>query len=136
MSKMFDNTEELKASTKGESFEEQKQPVVSAESEASKGQEVPPEGEVTETKKRQWAGPKKTIRNKARRNVKEDDNNPESIGPKSPSIYLLKGEKQFLDRLKAFILLETGEKTTDHELVMKALMEYANRNHKEFVSKI
>jgi len=133
---MFENTEELKASTKGETFEEQKQPVVSAESETSKGQEAPPKREVSKMKKRQGAGPMKMIQNKARRNVKENDNNPESIGPKSPSIYLLKGEKQYLDRLKAFILLETGKKTTDHELVMKALKEYASKNHKEFVNKI
>lgn len=54
------------------------------------------------------------------------------IDPKSPTVYLLPEEKMYLSRLKAFILLETGEKTTDHALVMMALKEYAKQHFKDF----
>lgn len=57
-----------------------------------------------------------------------------TISPKSPTIYVLKEEKVYIDRLKAFILLETGDKMSDHELVMEALKEYAEMHYKEFAT--
>ena len=57
------------------------------------------------------------------------------IKSKSPVVYLLPEEKAYLDKLKAFILLETGEKTSDHSIVMAALKDYARKNYKEFSSR-
>lgn len=54
------------------------------------------------------------------------------IGPNSPTIYLLQEEKAYIDKLKAFILLTTSEKMTDHGLVMKAVKEFVNKHYKEF----
>lgn len=54
------------------------------------------------------------------------------ISPRSPTIYLLQEEKTYLDRLKAYITLSTGEKPYDHMLVMAALKEYVRKNYKEF----
>lgn len=72
---------------------------------------------------------KKCRRNKEAGNKKEPG---ATIGAKSPTVYLLKEEKTFLDRLKAFILLKTGEKSSDHVLVFKALQEYASKHYKDF----
>ena len=85
----------------------------------------------------QEVAPKRSHSKKDRKKVtvkyfQKKDEPGKGIGPKSPTIYLLPEEKTFLDRLKAFILLETGEKMTDHGLVMKALMEYADRHYEEF----
>ncbi len=72
--------------------------------------------------------PKKAPRKKTRKNAEPE----KGIGPKSPTVYLLPEEKAYMDRLKAFILLSTGEKVTDHELVMRAVKGYVNKHFKEF----
>ena len=54
------------------------------------------------------------------------------IGPKSPTIYLLSEEKNYLERLKAYITLTTGQKLTDHTIVMNALKEYVKKEYKGF----
>ena len=49
-----------------------------------------------------------------------------------PTIYLLSEEKNYLERLKAYITLTTGKKMTDHTLVMNALKEYVRKEYKGF----
>ena len=61
-----------------------------------------------------------------------DKGQDQGIGPKSPTIYLLSEEKNYLERLKAYITLTTGKKMTDHTLVMNALKEYVRKEYKGF----
>lgn len=132
MNALFKNTEGVKASIEEESFEKQGRPESSAENATVGEQEAPPEKKDSKNQRRP-APKKKSQENKE----KENDYNPTTkITPKSPTIYLLQDEKKYLDRLKAYILLETGEKTSDHELVMKALEDYVKKNYKEFAKKI
>ena len=132
MNALFKNTEGVKASIEEESFEKQERPAASAENATVGEQEAPPEKKDSKNQRRP-APKKKSQENKE----KENDYNPTTkITPKSPTIYLLQDEKKYLDRLKAYILLETGEKTSDHELVMKALEDYVKKNYKEFAKKI
>lgn len=81
-------------------------------------------------------GPMKTVRrSEARKTIRKKKvvaEQQKGIDPKSPTVYLLPEEKVFLNRLKAFIMLETGEKISDHVLVMEALQDYAVKNYKGF----
>ena len=132
MNALFKNTEGVKASIEEESFEKQERPEASAENATAGEQEAPPENKDSKNQRRP-APKKKNQENQE----KENDYNPTTkITPKSPTVYLLQDEKKYLDRLKAYILLETGEKTSDHELVMKALEDYVKKNYKEFAKKI
>ena len=132
MNALFKNTEGVKASIEEESFEKQGRPESSAENASAGEQEAPPEKKDSKNQRRP-VPKKKNQENKE----KENDYNPTTkITPKSPTIYLLQDEKKYLDRLKAYILLETGEKTSDHELVMKALEDYVKKNYKEVSKKI
>lgn len=89
--------------------------------------------ETSNEEKKPEALPKKGDQNPRGRRKKETREKPEKgIGPRCPTIYLLQEEKTYLDRLKAYITLSTGEKPYDHVLVMTALKEYVRKNYKEF----
>ena len=123
-----ESIDQLQVETQNEAVKEQAQ------------QEVPVKEEtIVEQKQQEDAAPRKRLQRKPRKKGRErgeDESQDKCITPKSPTIYLLKEEKVYLDRLKAFILLETGDKTSDHELVMKALEDYVKKNYKEFAKKI
>lgn len=122
-----ESIDQLQVETQNEAVKEQVQ------------QEVPVKEEtIVEQKQQEDAAPRKKHQRKPRKKGKErweDESQDKCITPKSPTIYLLKEEKVYLDRLKAFILLETGEKTSDHELVMTAVKEYAGKHYKDFADK-
>lgn len=122
-----ESIDQLQVETQNEAVKEQAQ------------QEVPVKEEtIVEQKQQEDAAPRKKHQRKPRKKGRErgeDDSQDKCITPKSPTIYLLKEEKVYLDRLKAFILLETGEKTPDHELVITAVKEYAGKHYKEFADK-
>lgn len=134
MNALFKNTEGVKASIEEESFEKQERPETSVENATVGGQEAPPE--KMDSKNQRRSAPKRKNQEKKDKKMENDYNPTTKITPKSPTIYLLQDEKKYLDRLKAYILLETGEKTSDHELVMKALEDYVKKNYKEFAKKI
>ena len=114
-----ESIDQLQVETQNEAVKEQAQ------------QEVPVKEEtIVEQKQQEDAAPRKKGRERG-----EDERQDKCITPKSPTIYLLKEEKVYLDRLKAFILLETGDKTSDHELVMTAVKEYAGKHYKDFADK-
>lgn len=76
---------------------------------------------------------RETSKRRPVRNKQKPEPKPEKgIGPKSPTIYLLSEEKNYLERLKAYITLTTGKKMTDHTLVMNALKEYVRKEYKGF----
>ncbi len=122
-----DDIDKLQVETQNEAIKEQTQ------------QEVPAkEDTIEEQKQQEDAAPRKRHQRTSRKKGKEkgeEENLDKYITPKSPTIYLLKEEKVYLDRLKAFILLETGDKMSDHELVMTAMKEYAGKHYKEFADK-
>ena len=122
-----ESIDQLQVETQNEAVKEQAQ------------QEVPVKEEtIVEQKQQEDAAPRKKHQRKPRKKGRErgeDESQDKCITPKSPTIYLLKEEKVYLDRLKAFILLETGEKTPDHELVITAVKEYAGKHYKEFADK-
>lgn len=62
---------------------------------------------------------------------RKGENKP-GIQPKSPTVYLLPEEKNYLLRLKAALFLESGEKLSGHQLVMSAIYEYAKKHVPEF----
>ena len=74
------------------------------------------------------ASKRRPVRNKRKPVPKPE----KGIGPKSPTIYLLSEEKNYLERLKAYITLTTGQKLTDHTIVMNALKEYVQKEYKGF----
>lgn len=82
----------------------------------------------------QNAAPEETLKKAPRKKTRKNAGPEKGISPKSPTVYLLPEEKVYMDRLKAFILLSTGEKVTDHELVMRAVKGYVNKHFKEFES--
>ena len=122
-----ESIDQLQVETQNEAIKEQAQ------------QEVPVKEEtIVEQKQQEDAAPRKKHQRKPRKKGRErgeEESQDKCITPKSPTIYLLKEEKVYLDRLKAFILLETGEKTPDHELVITAVKEYAGKHYKEFADK-
>lgn len=79
--------------------------------------------EEPKEKKRQ-AGKAKTTKNGDRK----------GITPQSPTVYLLPEEKSFIKKLKAHILLKTGESINDHQLIMDAVREYVKKHHSDFQS--
>jgi hypothetical protein len=54
------------------------------------------------------------------------------ITPKSPTVYLLGEEKSFINKLEAHILLKTGKRISDHQLIMDAIREYVKKHHSDF----
>ncbi len=123
----IDSIDQLQVETQNEAIKEQMQQEVSAKEET-----------IVEQKQQEEATPRKRHQRLSKKKSKEKGEEEcldKRITPKSPTIYLLKEEKVYLDRLKAFILLETGDKMSDHELVMTAMKEYAGKHHKEFVDK-
>ena len=122
-----ESIDQLQVETQNEAIKEQAQ------------QEVPVKEEtIVEQKQQEDAAPRKKHQRKPRKKGRErgeEESQDKCITPKSPTIYLLKEEKVYLDRLKAFILLETGDKTSDHELVMTAVKEYAGKHFKDFADK-
>ena len=122
-----ESIDQLQVETQNEAIKEQAQ------------QEVPVKEEtIVEQKQQEDAAPRKKHQRKPRKKGRErgeEESQDKCITTKSPTIYLLKEEKVYLDRLKAFILLETGEKTPDHELVITAVKEYAGKHYKEFADK-
>lgn len=123
----IDRIDQLQVETQNEAIKEQTQ------------QEIPEKEEtIVEQKQQEEAAPRKKHQRTSRKKGREkgdEEKLDKCITPKSPTIYLLKEEKVYLDRLKAFILLETGDKTSDHELVMTAVKEYAGKHYKEFADK-
>ena len=92
--------------------------------------------ETSDEEKKLEEPPKKDNQPPRGRRKNETRPKPEKgIGPRCPTIYLLQEEKTYLDRLKAYITLATGEKPYDHVLVMTALHEYVRKNYKEFSEK-
>ena len=92
---------------------------------------------IGEQKQRDKAVSRRRTQKKNRKKEKEKEEGEgqdKFITRKSPTIYLLPEEKRYLDRLKAFILLKYGEKMSDHELVMEALREHAEKYYKEFAT--
>ena len=92
---------------------------------------------IGEQKQRDNAVSRRRTQKKNRKKEKEKEEGEgqdKFITRKSPTIYLLPEEKRYLDRLKAFILLKYGEKMSDHELVMEALREHAEKYYKEFAT--
>lgn len=122
-----ESIDQLQVETQNEAIKEQAQ------------QEVPVKEEtIVEQKQQEDVAPRKKHQRKSRKKGRErgeEESQDKCITPKSPTIYLLKEEKVYLDRLKAFILLETGDKTPDHELVITAVKEYAGKHYKEFADK-
>ena len=122
-----ESIDQLQVETQNEAVKEQAQQEVAVKEET-----------IVEQKQQEDAAPRKKHQRKPRKKGRErgeDESQDKCITPKSPTIYLLKEEKVYLDRLKAFILLETGEKTPDHELVITAVKEYAGKHYKEFADK-
>lgn len=122
-----DSIDQLQVETQNEAIKEQAQQDALAKDDT-----------IVEQKQQEDAAPRKKRQRTSRKNGKEkggEESLDKRITPKSPTIYLLKEEKIYLDRLKAFILLETGDKISDHELVMTAVKEYAGKHYKEFVDK-
>ena len=122
-----ESIDQLQVETQNEAVKEQAQQEVAVKEET-----------IVEQKQQEDAAPRKKHQRKPRKKGRErgeDESQDKCITPKSPTIYLLKEEKVYLDRLKAFILLETGDKTSDHELVMTAVKEYAGKHFKDFADK-
>ena len=102
-------------------------------------QEEPAKADETtcEQKQRDKAVSRRRTQKKNRKKGKEKEEGEgqdKFITRNRPTIYLLPEEKRYLDRLKAFILLKYGDKMSDHELVMEALKEHAEKNYKEFAT--
>ena len=140
-----DTIDQLQVETQKKATEEQQQKVPAKVDESIKEQKQEAPAKVDETigeqKLQDKAASRKRPQKRNRKKGKEKEEGEgekqdKVITPKSPTIYLLKEEKGYLDRLKAFILLETGDKMSDHELVMEALKEYVGKNYKEFAAKI
>ena len=93
-----ESIDQLQVETQNEAVKEQAQ------------QEVPVKEEtIVEQKQHEDAAPRKKLQRKSRKKGGqrgEEESQDKCITPKSPTIYLLKEEKVYLDRLKAFILLE------------------------------
>lgn len=122
-----ESIDQLQVETQNEAVKEQAQQEVAVKEET-----------IVEQKQQEDAAPRKKHQRKPRKKGRErgeEESQDKFITPKSPTIYLLKEEKVYLDRLKAFILLETGDKTSDHELVMTAVKEYAGKHFKDFADK-
>ncbi len=122
-----ESIDQLQVETQNEAVKEQAQQEVAVKEET-----------IVEQKQQEDAAPRKKHQRKPRKKGRErgeEESQDKCITPKSPTIYLLKEEKVYLDRLKAFILLETGDKTSDHELVMTAVKEYAGKHFKDFADK-
>ena len=139
-----DTIDQLQVETQKKATEEQQQKVPAKVDESIKEQKQEAPAKVDETigeqKLQDKAASRKRPQKRNRKKGKEKEEGEgekqdKVITPKSPTIYLLKEEKVYLDRLKAFILLETGDKTSDHELVMTAVKEYAGKHYKEFADK-
>lgn len=80
----------------------------------------------------QGAPEKEPTEKKRRRERKAKKGGTKGISSSSPIVRLLEGEKRFLKRLEAHILLETGETVSDHQLVMDAVREYTKKHHPDF----
>ena len=57
------------------------------------------------------------------------------IRPESPTVYLLPEEKLFIKKLKAHIMLETGDSIPDHKLIMDAVREYTKKHYADFINR-
>lgn len=69
---------------------------------------------------------------KENRRVNKDNVTKKGIGPKSPTVYLLPEEKEYLAKLQGYITYTTGKRYSDHELIIEALHLWVDKNHKEF----
>lgn len=134
--------DQLQVETQRNAIEQQQEALIKAdETIKEQKQEEPAKADETigEQKQRDKAVSRRRTQKKNQKKGKEKEEEEgegqdKFITRKSPTIYLLPEEKRYLDRLKAFILLKYGEKMSDHELVMEALREHAERYYKEFAT--
>ena len=71
-------------------------------------------------------------RGNLRRGGKNKGSEKKGITPMSPTVYLLPEEKVYFKRLKAHILLISGESISDHQLIMDAVREYAKKHYPDY----